>query len=135
MRPGAHLRGLGELHRLSGTLFEALRAEFDPPRSIPLDLARVDGLVDSVIQENQLVATVLLCTQLLHRETLLPEESQPRHVVSLCDTIDQMLTTLLEESERESPGARALRDAHDRISRIGVSLAVLADPGAPDWTR
>jgi hypothetical protein len=133
MRPGAHLRGLDELHRLAGTLFDVLRTEFAVPASVPLDLARVDGLADPRVRQDQLVATVLLCTQMLHHETVRPAQSRRRHVVSLCDTIDQVLAALLAEREDESPASLRVREAHDRICRIGFSLAVLGEPGAPGW--
>jgi hypothetical protein len=134
MYPSGCRRDLGELHHLAHTLFTELRGRFMVGDSVSVRFDRIDSLADTAIEEEHLVASALLCLQLLHRVTVIPERAHPRHVVTLCDIIDQALTTLLEECRRRGD-TEEIRRAHDRICSLSMNLAVAADPSAPDFSE
>ncbi len=132
MHPDGYARHVRELHRLARWVFDELRAEFPVADTLPVRLDHVERLTGTTIEEEHAVAA-LVCAQLLFRATRMPEEAQPRHVVALCDITDQALINLMEESD--NVGALPIvRHAHERICTLGMNLAFLADPGAPDFT-
>jgi hypothetical protein len=135
MYPSGYRRDLGELQQLAHTLFTELRGRFMVGDSVSVRFDRIDSLADTAIEEEHLVATALLCSQLLHRVTTIPERAQPRHLVTLCDIIDQALTSLLEECRHRRVDTGEIRRAHDRICSLSMNLAVAADPSAPDFSE
>ena len=81
------------------------------------------AVVVPAYEEEHLVGTALLCAQLLHRVTAVPEQAQPRHIVTLCDIIDQALKPLKAEGEA-SPATRfAIMSSSDTRTDILASLA------------
>jgi hypothetical protein len=132
MHPSApgYKRDLDDLYQLAGELFDALRETYSTRATLAIRLDEIDLLVDTVIDEEHLVATTLLCAQLLRRVTAEPARTQPRQVVTLGDIIDQTLTTLLHDDRPDSSVRRQLRDIHERVCGICMSLALLADPGS-----
>ena len=133
MHPNGYARYLDELHRLARSLFDVLRAEFPVDDPMPVHLDRVDRLADTAIEQEHVVGATLVCTQLLFRVTRVPQRAEPRQIVALCDIIDQALVDLLEESG-DADAVQILRYTHDRICTLSMDLAVLADPGAPDFS-
>lgn len=131
--PG-YSRDLDELRQLAGMLFNALRDEYTVDSGISIRFDRIDGLAELTIDQEHLVATTLLCAQLLHRVTADPDRAEPRHVVTLGDIIDQTLTSLLQERRVNTRVSVVLRDVHNRICTICMSLALMADPGASGFS-
>jgi hypothetical protein len=132
MHPSAsgYKRDLDDLYQLAGELFGALREEYSTTNAVSVRLDRIDSLLETSIGDEQLVATTLLCAQLLRRATAEPDQTQTRHVVTLGDIIDQTLTSLLHDGWPDTRVRRQLRDIHHRICTICMSLAVWTDPGA-----
>jgi len=130
MHPSAsgYKRDLDDLYQLAGQLFATLREEYSTNNIMFVQLDRIDSLVDT-IGDDHLVATTLLCAQLLRRVTADPDETRPRQVVTLGDIIDQTLTSLLHDGRPDTQLRRQLRDIHHRICGICMSLALLTDPG------
>jgi len=123
---------LVELNRLAGGLFDLVRQSYDCATEVVLHLDRSDRLMPRTVEGADVVAATLICAQLLRRATADPENTHPRHVVGLTDFVDQLIRSLLETRPHDHT-ARALRSLHTRIDDIALSLAVLADPGAPDY--
>lgn len=128
MHPNApdHLR---DLHRLASRLFDVVCGEFTTGAPVTVRFERIDDLAEKDIDEQHVVATALLCAQLLHRVTTEPALTQPRHVMTLADIIEQVVTQLA-----------TLQDATDSLLEVGgdiaqtaYNLAVSADPGGPDF--
>ena len=134
MQPGdsTYQGYLVELNRLADRLFELVRQSFDCATEVVLHLDRSDRLLPHTIEGADVVAATLFCAQLLRRATADPENAHPRHVVGLTDFADQLIRTLLETRPPDR-ATRALRSVHARMDDIALSLAVLADPGAPDY--
>ena len=134
MQPGdsTYQGYLAELNRLAGRLFDLVRQSYDCATEVILHLDRSDRLMPRLIEGDDIVAATLFCAQLLRRATADPETARPRHVVGLTDFVDQLIRALLETRPPDR-AAQALRSIHDRIGDIALSLAVLADPGAPDY--
>jgi hypothetical protein len=132
MHPNAsgYRRDLDDLYQLAGKLFDALREEYSTTNDMSIRFDRIDSLVDTSIDDEHLVATTLLCAQLLRRVTADPDQTQPRHVVTLGDIIDQTLTPLLHDRRPDTRVRRQLRDIHNRILSLCMGLALLADPGS-----
>jgi hypothetical protein len=132
MHPNAsgYKRDIDDLYQLAGKLFGALREEYSTTDAMSVRLDRIDSLDNTSIGAEHLVATTLLCAQLLRRVTAEPDLTRPRHVVTLGDIIDQTLTSLLHDGRPDTQMRRELRDIHSRICGICMSLAVLTDPGA-----
>jgi hypothetical protein len=132
MHPSAsgYKRDLDDLYQLAGELFGALREEYRTTNVMSVRLDRIDSLVDTAIDDEHLVATTLLCAQLLRRVTAEPDQTQTRHVVTLGDIIDQTLTSLLYDGWPDTRIRKQLRGIHHRISSICMSLAVWTDPGS-----
>ncbi|WP_214401814.1 hypothetical protein [Pseudonocardia lacus] len=133
MHPNGFARELIELQELAHTLFDVLRERFTVGESLLIRFDRIDSLAEAEIGQEQVVATALLCSQLLHRVTTVPSETDPRHIVTLCDVIDQALINLVEECEWD-PAIDVVSRTHRRICDLGMNLAVLADPSAPDFS-
>lgn len=132
MHPSGYARDLKELRELSDTLFDVLRERFIVEESLSVRFDRIDALADTEIRQEHVVATALLCSQLLHRVSAVPTRADPRHIVTLCDIIDQALVTLVEECDWD-PAIEVVDQTHKRICDLSMNLAVLADPGAPDF--
>jgi hypothetical protein len=132
MHPSSPEGDLRELQDLARTLFEVLRERFTVDDRMEIEFDRIDSLADREIEQQHVVATTLLCAQLLHRITASPDRTQPRHVMTLCDIMDQTLTTLVEECDWD-PAMAVVRQAHERICTLHMNLAMVADPGAPDF--
>lgn len=130
MPPSGHRRDLDELNQLAHILFTELRDRFPVGDGMLFRFDRIDELTHTEIEQEHLVGTALLCAQLLHRVTTFPEQAQPRHIVTLCDIIDQALTSLLDDHR---PDTDEVRNTHERICSLSMDLAVDADPGAPDF--
>jgi hypothetical protein len=56
-----------------------------------------------------------------------------RQVVGLTDFIDQLIPSLLAERRRHGGTIDELHAIQARIDEISMSLALLADPGAPGY--
>ena len=134
MQPGdsSYQGYLAELNRLADRLFHLVRQSYDCATEVVVHLDRSDRLMPRTIDAADVVALTLFCAQLLRRATADPENTHPRHVVGLTDFVDQLIRTLLK-TQPPDQAARALRSVHARIDDIALSLAVLADPGAPDY--
>lgn len=132
MHPSAsgYKRDLDDLYQLAGELFDALREEYSTTEVMSVQLDRIDCFADTSINDDHVVATTLLCAQLLRRATAEPDQTQTRHVVTLGDIIDQTLTSLLYDGRRDTRTRRRLRQIHYRICSICMSMAVWTDPGA-----
>ena len=134
MHPGdsTYQGHLVELNRLADRLFDLVRQSYDCATEVVLHLDRSDRLMPRTIEHADVVAATLFCAQLLRRATADPENTHPRHVVGLTDFVDQLVRNLLA-TQPSNRAARALRAVHARMDDIALSLAVLADPGAPDY--
>jgi len=135
MQPGAlgYQRELGELNRLADLLFAVVRREYDPAPQLILGLDRSDRLLCAPVGEHELVAATLLCAQLLRRAAAAPEQAPPRHVVCLADFIDQLIPQLLAVRPLSARATQVLHAIQAEIDGIAMNLALLADPGAPDY--
>jgi len=132
MHPSDYARDLKELQELAQILFDVLRERFTVQESRAIRFDRVDALANTRIGQEHVVATALLCSQLLHRVTMAPARANPRHVIALCDIIDQALVALVEECDWD-PAIEVVDRTHSRICDLSMNLAVLADPSAPDF--
>lgn len=129
MHPSAsgHLR---ELRLLADRLFEVVCDEFTTGTPVLVQFDRVDDLAEREIEVDHLVATALLCAQLLHRVTADPEQTHPRHVQTLTDILEQVIPPLAKARPDTSPAvASDLHSLGDRFARTASSLIMLADAG------
>lgn len=91
---------------LAGEFFDVVRNAFEQAGPVTVRFERVDDLVDAAIAEEHLVATGLLCAQLLHRVTARPLV-HPRHVQTLTDITLRILS---------SPSLRTMASAAPRTT-------------------
>jgi hypothetical protein len=124
---------LNELRELAGRLFEVVCEHYTTGAPVMVTFDRVDDLVEKDIEEQHLVATALLCAQLLHRVTAEPEQTSPRHVQTLTDIIDQVIPSLAMTGSRRSAASEALLTVGDSIAQTAFSLLVLSDPDGPGY--
>lgn len=120
---------LRELRLLADQLFDIVCHEFTTGAPVLVRFDRVDDLAEQDIEEHHLVATALLCAQLLHRVTSEPEQTHPRHVQTLTDILEQVIPPLATARPNASPAV--VTDLHslgDRFARTASSLIMLADP-------
>ncbi len=122
---------LRELRSLADELFDVVRQEFTTGDPVQVTFDNVEDLVEQPIEAQHLVAATLLCAQLLHRVTVEPGYTQPRHVQTLTDILEQVIPPLARSHPRASPTVEAHLDAlSERFARAASQLIVLADPGA-----
>lgn len=122
---------LRELRSLADELFDVVCHEFTTGDPVLVTFDRVDDLVEHPIEAEHLVAATLLCAQLLHRVTREPSYTQPRHVQTLTDILEQVIPPLARSHPHVSPTVEAHLDALcGRFARAASQLIVLADPGA-----
>lgn len=129
MHPSAsgHLQ---ELRLLADRLFDVVCQGFTTGTPVRVQFDRVDDLAESEIEVEHLVATALLCAQLLHRVTSEPEQTHPRHVQTLTDILEQVIPPLAEARPDTPPTvASDLYSLGDRFARTASSLIMLADAG------
>jgi hypothetical protein len=132
MHPSAPAH-LSELRHLAGRLFDVVCEQFTTGAPVTVRFARVDDLAEQDIEEQHLVATALLCAQLLHRVTADPEQTYPRHVQTLTDIIDQVIPSLASARSEASEAFEALMTVGDRIARTAFNLLMLSDPDGPGY--
>ncbi len=124
---------LDELRRLAEHLFRVVQLEFTVGPAIIVQFGRVDDLARTDIETDHLVATALLCAQLLHRVTADPQNVRPRHVNTLTDVLEQVVPHLATLCPENSAAANALRGVGARLVDVTFNLMMLADPGGPDY--
>jgi hypothetical protein len=120
---------LGDLRQLADQLFHVVREEFTTGAPVIIQFERVDDLAETQVEEPQLVATALLCAQLLHRVTAEPANTHPRHVLTLSDIIEQVIPPLAAAVPGNPGAAKALLDVGGTIAEIAFQLTMLTDPG------
>jgi hypothetical protein len=124
---------LSELRQLAGQLFEVVCEQFTTGAPVTVQFDRIDDLAEKDIEEQHLVATALLCAQLLHRVTAEPELTRPRHVQTLTDIIDQVIPSLAMTGSGTSEGAEELMKVGDSIAQTAFNLLMLSDPDGPEY--
>jgi len=124
---------LVELRRLADQLFDVVRKEFTTGAPVTVHFERIDDLAETRVEAEHLVATALLCAQLLHRVTAVPEDTRPRHVHTLSDIIEQVIPPLVSTVPENSSAAGELRAIGGAIAEIAFLLTMLTDPGDTDF--
>lgn len=120
---------LHTLRQLVEQLFDIICHEFAADVPVTVRFDRVDDLAGQPIQEKHLVATALLCAQLLHRVTARPDEAQPRHVQTLTDILEQVIPTLASVRPHTSPATtEELVSLAEGLANAAFRLVLLADP-------
>jgi hypothetical protein len=125
---------LHELRTLADQLFDVVCDEFTTGEPVEVRFHRVDDLAERDIEEQHLVATALLCAQLLHRVTAQPGRTRPRHVQTLTDILEQVIPPLAQARPDTSPAVVAtLRGLGERFAHTAASVVMLADPGGAGY--
>jgi len=132
-REPEHHRHLAELNRLADELFAVVRDEFGGTDPLVVHLDRSDRLMSVRMDLPALVNATLLTAQLLRRATATPSAAHPRCVVGLADLMDLLIPSLLERRSCGASTDGVLRRLQARMDSIAMSLALLADPGAPEY--
>ncbi len=122
-------RHITNLHHLSADAFRAVWQSFGPVSPITLTPVDVDDLSGwDPNEDHTAVVAALLSFQLLRRATSDQSLVRPRHVQTLTDIVDQLLSELAATASIEDH-KNELHRVNDAICREAFSLLMMANPG------